>query len=249
MTGNFERKIFLMELNNSLAFIYELIWLILPGFICMSVLYWIKNKNVDDDLIGVLLWSIPITCSIQAICSVIHSFVFSSYDFPEPFKLICYAIIGAIIPFIWYKVSLSRVVEWVLHKTTDKSIHDDIFDNLFDYTKCALVLRIFLKDSDEYYVGQFATKEEKGNDSWIALMDYCLVDKTDNHIIDQPVERNEKSMVMLRISDVEIIELVYEDNSPTWKRFHPWDTNNKQNNTKPDSKWYNVIQPLNKSSD
>ena len=211
-----------MDLKDLLSIVPDLINLFLPGFIYMRIHYWIKNRPAGENTLSFILWSIFITVLINTVCSTIHIFVLSSYNFPEPFKVFIYAVIASVSPIIWEKISKTKRVSQILHFTTEKSIYDDIFDNLIDYTGCAIRLRIYLKDYPYFYVGQFATREEKGNDSWIALMDYCLVDKTDNQIIDIPMERDEKSMAMMRISDVERIELIYEDDSPTWKKFHPW---------------------------
>ena len=210
-----------MELQDLLSIIPELINLFLPGFACMNILYWIKNKNVEGNMSTIMLWSLFVTASIRAVCSLVHLVVLPTFNFPEAFKLICYLLIGMILPFVWNKISTSKALEWFLHKTTDKSIHDDIFDNLFDYTKYPLMIHIYLKNAGGYYVGQYITKKEKGSDSWIAITDYRLVNRKEKIVTDS-VGCGERSVAMVQLSDIDRIELVYGEKSPTWKRIHPW---------------------------
>lgn len=80
------------------------------------------------------------------------------------------------------------------------------------------MMSVYLKSSDIYYIGRFVYREEKGNDSWICLADYGTLDKQSNKIIYDPEEADVKSSVVIPLSNVERIEIVYENDSNVWKR-------------------------------
>lgn len=99
----------------------------------------------------------------------------------------------------------------------NKSINDDIFDDVIDYEK-RTIMAVYLKNSDIFYSGKFGFREEKGNDSWIALFDYIVVNKETTEEVYNPEVFDLKSSVVIPLSNIERIELVYEDDSKVWSR-------------------------------
>lgn len=80
------------------------------------------------------------------------------------------------------------------------------------------MMSVYLKESNIYYIGRFAFREEKGIDSWICLIKYGVFEKESNKKIYDPDKGGLKSSVVINLSNVERIELVYEDDSKVWQR-------------------------------
>ena len=97
-------------------------------------------------------------------------------------------------------------------KIFNKTIHENIFDDVIDYNKKTMA-KVYIKDLDVFYVGTFSLIEEKGNDSYISLIDYALL-KNDTF---KEVYRGETSSVVFNLNDIDRIEFTYEDDSKIWE--------------------------------
>lgn len=92
-----------------------------------------------------------------------------------------------------------------------------IFDDIIDYDKKTM-MKFYLKGSDVYYIGRFSIREEIGINSWISLVEYCIVNKNTNEKIFDPAEGGLNSSVTVNLSNIERIEIIYEKDSEIWQR-------------------------------
>lgn len=53
----------------------------------------------------------------------------------------------------------AKFVKEFLYKTHNKSVNDDIFDDIVDYEK-PMMMSVYIKSSEIYYVGQFCFREK-----------------------------------------------------------------------------------------
>lgn len=204
-----------ISLYNLIYMIPDLINLFLSGFIFMLVFNWINNKKSDISV--VVIWSLFISYIIQALCSAIHMVIFPNIDFNDSLKILIYIAVGFILAATATWVKSIKFINNVLYKINNKSINDDIFDDIIDYDEPTM-LCIYLKSSEIYYIGKFCYREEKGLDSWIVLINYCVADRNTNNIIFDSKEASYNSVTTVNLKDVERIEIIYEDDSEVWKR-------------------------------
>lgn len=186
--------------------------LFLSGFIFMSMYNWLNNKKTDVTIITV--WSLFISVLVQSFYSVVHNYILSNIAFSEALKILVFSFTGLLLAFIVTYFKKNNLVQSILYVFNNKSINSDIFDDIIDYKKRTM-LKIYPKSSDIYYLGKFSFREEKGIDSWISLVEYCSVYKTNNQVADDPGVI--KSSLVINLRDVEHLEIIYEDDSEVWK--------------------------------
>lgn len=194
----------------------DLVNLFLSGFIFMTTFNWLNNRKMNVSILTV--WSLFISILVQAICSFVHSAVFKQISFNNPAKILIYSSIGFTVALLFTYLRSTKLIQQLIYFVNNKSINDDIFDDVIDYEKRTMMV-IYLKSSDIYYLGRFALREEKGLNSWILLVDYYRLDKTKNDVIYDPDKDQMHSSVLINLNDVESIHIIYEKDSKTWKRF------------------------------
>lgn len=218
-----------ITLNNLIYIVPDLIDLFLSGFIFMVVYSWLINKKYDFSVMTV--WSLFISYIIKSICSTIHIFLFTNVGFNDSSKILIYA--GAGIAFAFFTVWLRKckIIQKLLYSTNNKSINDDIFDDIIDYEK-ATMMKVYLK-TNIYYIGKFCFREENGINSWIVLINYISLVKDSNKALYKSDIGDIKSVVTINLRDIERIELIYEDDSMVWERLSGVQYKNKQEITPP----------------
>lgn len=199
------------DLMDLIFILPELIDLFLPGFICICIYSKLYNKQFDISVM--FLWSIFTTYLIKAFYVVAHSWFLTGYDFNESLKIIIYTITGAIIPCMFSFIYKSTWFKAFMLKLNYQTINSDIFDDIIDYEN-KTIMSVYLKGSNNYYIGTFSLKEENGKDSYIALIDYMLMDSETDEKIFEP---EDPSSVVINLNDVERIELTYSTGSSVWE--------------------------------
>lgn len=79
-------------------------------------------------------------------------------------------------------------------------------------------MNVYIKSSNIYYIGRFSFREENGINSWISLVDYFCVDKNTNEKIFDPEQGGLNSSVAINLSNIERIEIIYENDSEVWEK-------------------------------
>lgn len=205
-------KWFIINLNELILIIPDLINLFLSGFIFMVIYNWLRAKKMELYLI--FIWSLFINAIIKTFYSVLHSVIFTSYNFNESIKNGIYLATATLLPFIIFKIQNTDFFRNLLFKLSRKTVHDDILDDVIDLNK-RTVMALYLKNSNQYIIGTFKLKEEKGNDSYISLSPYIVYSSENNEELYNTEDKKMSALVNLK--DVERIDLLYEDDSETWK--------------------------------
>lgn len=127
-------------------------------------------------------------------------------------------LLGVVLPLVVTGAFRSKPFRWFLLKINYQTINKDIFDDIIDY-KTQTGMRVYLKNSELFYVGTFVLKEEdrSGKDFHIALINYALMDKNTYEVKFRP-EYN--SVALINLNNIERIETIYTDTSEAWKRLN-----------------------------
>lgn len=195
----------------------DLINLFLSGFIFMHTYNWFNNKKMDISILTI--WSLFISTLIKSFYTSVHIFLLSNTKIPDALKIIIYSATGLLLAILFTKLKETKAFNRLLYNINNKSINDDIFDDIIDYDKKTM-MKIYIKSSDIYYIGKFSFREENGINSWITLIEYNCVDKKTNKKIFDPVEGGLCSSVAINLKEVERIEIIYENDSKVWEKMN-----------------------------
>lgn len=204
----------IITLKDLIYIVPDLISLFLSGFIFILMYNWLNNKKSDNS--SIIILSLVISVLIRSFYSTIHKFILNETLFDDSEKIIVYSLTGVFLAFVITYLRNTKIIRAILFKVNNKTINDDIFNDIIDYKKIT-TMHIYLKSSDECYCGRYLIREENGMDSWISLIDYYKKNKTTNNIVFDPRKSGIKSTVTINFKDIERIELFYQDDSETWK--------------------------------
>ncbi len=166
------------------------------------------------ELYLVVIWSVFVNVFIKSLCGAIHNVILPEKDFDENLKIVLYIVTAIITSSLISWLYNSTFIKKILHILGKKTFGNDAFKDVVDYNKKTLMM-VYLKESKVMYGGIFKLKDEKGSDSYITLIQYCLLEKDSNTLIRD--FRKEKASVVINLRDVERIEIIYEDDSKVWK--------------------------------
>jgi len=202
-----------INLKDLITIMPDVINLFLSGFIFVCTYNWL-NKKTDTSILTV--WSLFISILIKSFYATLHNYILSGLSIPNSFKILILSSTGFILALVCTYLKNTKFIKRGLYYANNKSIHDDIFDDIIDYNKRTM-MRVFIKSSNVYYLGRFSFGEEKGLDSWISLIDYCCVDKNTHDTLFDPDNGGLCSSVVINLKDIERIEIIYENDSVVWK--------------------------------
>lgn len=200
-----------ISIKDLLPLVPEMIDLFLSGLLFLVIYGWLNTRKYDVSLL--IIWSLFISYIIKTFYSIIP------INIGKPYMAVLYIITGALLAVLITWIKQTRLIKKIMPYLNNKSVNDDIFDDIIDYQKKTM-MSVYLKSSNIYYIGRLAFREEKGNDSWICLVEYGVLDKDSNKIIYDPGEADLKTSVAINLSNVERIEMVYEDDSKVWERMY-----------------------------
>lgn len=163
------------------------------------------------------IWSLFISTLIKSFYSSLHIILLSNIKIPDSVKIIVYSLSGLLLAILLTRFKKTRLFNRFLYVINNKSINDDIFDDIIDYDKRTM-MKIYIKSSDVYYIGRFSFKEENGINSWISLVEYNCVDKKTNNKVFDPTAGGLCSSVAINLKEIERIEIIYEKDSEVWKK-------------------------------
>ena len=191
--------------------------LFLSGFIFVSVYNCLNTRTNDMSL--TIIWSLFISYLIKLFYSLIHIILLKNTLINSNIKILVYSATGFFLAVILTYIKKTGYLQKLFYNINNKSINDNIFDDIIDYEKQTR-MNIFLKSSNIYYSGRFAMREEKDLDSWIILTDYCRINKETINVIFDPDDEGLKSTVAINLHNIEYIEIMYENDSNVWKRIN-----------------------------
>lgn len=193
----------------------DLINLFLSGFIFMYTYNWLNNKKTDISILTI--GSLFISYLVKSFYVTCHSFIFADIKINDSMKVIIFSITGLLLALFCTYFKRTKLFTKLLYNINNKSINDDIFDDIIDYDKKTM-MKVYIKSSNIYYIGRFSFREENGINSWISLIDYLCVDKNTNEKTFDPESDNLNSSVAINLNNIERIEIIYEKDSEVWKR-------------------------------
>lgn len=201
-----------MSIKDLMSIIPDLTNLFLSGFIFMRVYGWLNNKKIDITIFTIM--SLFISILIKSLYATLHIFILPGVDIHESVKVIIYSSTGFILAILCTQLLKINLFRKLFYKINNKSINDDIFDEMIDNDKRTM-MNIFLKSSDTYYIGRFYFREQKEAESRIALVDYYRMDQNDLTPKFDPDCSGIGSSVIINLQDIEIF---YEKASKVWER-------------------------------
>lgn len=204
-----------INIKDLIPIMSDLINLFLSGFIFMYTYNWFNNKKTDISILTI--WSLFVSALIKSIYSTIHIFILSNIEIPDAIKIIIYSLTGFLFAILLTQLKNKEIFNRILYNINNKSINDDIFDDIIDYDKRTM-MKIYIKSSDVYYIGRFSFREEKGINSWISLVEYNCIDRKTNNKLFVPKDEGLCSSVAINLKEVERIEIIYEKDSTVWKK-------------------------------
>ena len=176
---------------------------------------WLNNKKIDNSIFTI--WSLFISILIKSFYSAIHVFILPHVQIPDALKIIVFSSTGLLLAILLTYLRRTKLFYKILCRINNKSINDDIFDDIIDYSKKTM-MNIYIKSSDIYYVGRFSYREENGIDSWISLIEYSSVNKKTNNPVFNSEAGGLNSSVVINLKDIERTEIIYEKDSDVWNR-------------------------------
>lgn len=204
-----------ISLKDLIPIMSDLINLFLSGFIFMYTYNWFNNKKTDISILTI--WSLFVSALIKSFYSTIHIFILSNIKISDAVKIIVYSLTGFLFAILLTQLKNTKIFNRILYKVNNKSINDDIFDDVIDYNKRTM-MKIYIKSSEIYYIGRFSFREENGINSWISLVEYFCVDKKTNNKLFDPEAGGLRSSVVINLKEVERIEIIYEKDSKVWEK-------------------------------
>ena len=202
-----------INLHELIKIVPDLVNLFLPGYVFVLVYGWMKAKKYDVSIL--IVSSLFLSYTISIFYTVVHDIILSDYDFSEAFKSLIYISSGLIFSLIIIFLQNTKAFKKMLRKLNHKALHDDIFDNILDYSN-KMILQVYMKNSPVLYIGTFKVREEKGIDSYISLIEYVSIDSKTKETIFSPEEDGLNSSVIINLRDIERIEVIYGKDSKHW---------------------------------
>lgn len=140
---------------------------------------------------------------LKAICSIFHEYIFRDIVFSWNRRVIILSLFAIVLSIIVVFVTEIKYVNKILLHINNKSIHDDIWQDIIDY-KNGTTLRFIC--GNETYIGILVGHEEKGNDSWFILEDF-IVEEKDNCY--KAEDMDYQARMAINLKNVDRVELFY----------------------------------------
>ncbi len=103
-----------------------------------------------------------------------------------------------------------KCINKILLHINNKSLHDDIWQDVIDYRN-GTTLRFICGNT--IYTGVLVGHEEKGNDSWFILEDF-IVEDNDNHY--EAEDMPYRARIAVNLKNVDRVELYYGKPKKSW---------------------------------
>lgn len=211
MRKNNKKGVSVIELHELIVIVPEICNLFLSGLIFMSVFNWINKVEIDTYVF--LIWSLIANVIITSVSKMLHLFIYGATDINIDTLIVLSCSIAVISPFFISLIYNSRRLAKLMGSISHKTFNNDILDDVVDMEKRNMVAA-YIKNTDIYYTGALVVYEEKGKDSYITLIEYEVVDKNSNKVLQDSTKS--KTVAVLNMQDIYRLEIYYEDGSRTW---------------------------------
>ena len=172
----------------------------IPGFVFVCVFQYFTSRKFGS---YIAMGSVAISYFLKAICSWLHTIIFVNIDFGWNKRAIILCVLAFVLSIICVIISEIKIINELSLKINNKSIHDDIWNDVIDYRN-GTTLRFVCEDC--VYQGILVEHEEKGADSWFVLEDYIV---EENDTIYKAKEMGMPCKIMVNLKDAKRVELYY----------------------------------------
>lgn len=170
----------------------------IPGYWFLVIFRFLCNKKWDKSII--LLMSCVISYIVLSLITLFYSN--DNILIISAISIIVNTVV-AILSSFTYK---SQIFNSILIKVFHKTVHDDIWHDVFDFENGSN-LKVYFKDKEYYVIGAYRISEDKGNDSWFAISGYGKYNKETNEPIEDDFINDNSVIMTFKLSDVEHIEV------------------------------------------
>ena len=158
--------------------------------------------------------SIIISYLIKCVCTLAHLFLLKAVSIPFNIRVLTYSVLGVFLAICVVRIQDTQLFYTILFKLSQRTITEDVLVELIDDIE-PLIVRVFLKNSEYSYVGQFWGLDEKKDDAVIVFFDYSCFDSNNNEVNSLG---EEKALLVIPLREINRIEYMYDDNSRKWAR-------------------------------
>ena len=215
------------ELAEVIAQLPIIVDYVVPGFVFVRLYLFFTSKSITTEKYRLIVYVIS-SSMIQAIDKTVLNvldgrFIWNkllSFGLNRTLMVSLSAAVWAIIAIM---VTESSWFNTLCRQINHKSIHENIFRDVIDYSGSTLELE--MKDGT-VIVGKLYCHDEKEEASWFVLSDYILDKSMPEGIQEMRIEASNydnDSVVMVRLSDVKQIRIFYGKYKRDWlKIFLDW---------------------------
>jgi hypothetical protein len=182
----------------------------MPGYVFLSFFIWLDDYSSLKDRRKesvFLLTSVAVSSIFIGINGLICSIVGIAIQLPPWAQMFGYVLIAVPAAIMLHKIKVSTSLNSMLQKIFQKETGDNIWKRVLDLESGNLV-KIYMKDENIWYVGHIYSLEEKGKDSYLALINYLCHNIDDDSEYDS-VEREVPSVIVVNLVDVRKVEVFY----------------------------------------
>lgn len=179
----------------------------IPGFLFVRIFQILTSRK---DSTYQLIISVAVSYILKAFCSIVHEYILTDINFSWNWRVLILSIFAAVSSVILVCISEIKFVNRILLHINNKSLHDDIWQDIIDYRN-GTTLRFICGDTT--YIGTLVIHEERGNDSWFVLDDYIVEEKNSKY---KAEDMNFRSRIAINLRDVDRVELYYGDLKETF---------------------------------
>lgn len=199
-------------IEELLEIVPKLLELFLPGYLFVAVYGFFRHKKYDVTLLSIA--SIIISYLIKCVCTLAHLFFLKAVSIPFNIHVLIYCFLGVIIAICVVRIQDSQLFYTFLLRLSQRTITEDVLVELIDDSE-PLIVRVFLKNSEYSYVGQFWGLDEKKDNAVMVFFDYTCFDLNNNEVNSLG---EEKSLLVIPLREINRMEYMYDDNSKKWAR-------------------------------
>lgn len=176
----------------------EILQYFIPGYLFIIIFRFLTNKKIEKSIVLIMscVLSYVFLSLTKSYCESTNIFIISAIT----------VIIAVVCGLLFSLIYISKWFSWILVHVFHKTVHDDIWHDVFDF-KNGSNLKVYFKDKDYYVIGSYRISEDNGNDSWFAISGYGKYDKETNDPIENGFIGDNSVIMTFKLSDVEHIEI------------------------------------------
>lgn len=181
----------------------------IPGYCALQLYKWERGHKQKQPVSSMVIISCVISYALISITELIFA-ACKKENSPIILKSGLAIILGLCVSFLLAIICDSKWFSAVTVKLCGRTPNDDIWRDVFDLREGSNI-KVYLNNTNIYYVaGNFRNIEEKGEKSWLVVSPYIKMSCSNKGAIENHIS-DTKAMYLIRLSDVEHIEIFNND--------------------------------------